>query len=78
VIATLGSTSCRSRVQPDAEPDLRRLGVFWTHLSELVVFSSYEVVERAPYPGETRAWIGDATWKGLDRATLEALVGRKV
>ena len=25
---------------------------------ELVVFSSYEVVERAPYLGETRAWIG--------------------
>jgi hypothetical protein len=24
----------------------------------LVVFSSYEVVERAPYLGETRAWIG--------------------
>ena len=35
---------------------------------ELVVFSSYEVVERAPYLGETRAWIGDATWKSLDRA----------
>jgi hypothetical protein len=28
---------------------------------DLVVFSSYEVVERAPYLGETRAWIGDAT-----------------
>jgi hypothetical protein len=34
---------------------------------ELVVFSSYEVTERAPYLGETRAWIGDATWKPLDR-----------
>jgi hypothetical protein len=45
---------------------------------ELVAFSSYEVVERAPYLGETRAWIGDATWKGLDRATVEMLVGRKV
>jgi hypothetical protein len=45
---------------------------------ELVVFSSYEVVERAPYLGETRAWIGDATWKGLGRATVEALVGGKV
>jgi hypothetical protein len=45
---------------------------------ELVVFSSYEVVERAPYLGETRAWIGDATWKGLDRATVEMLVGGKV
>jgi hypothetical protein len=45
---------------------------------ELVVFSSYEVVERAPYLGETRAWIGDATWKRLDRATVEVLVGGKV
>jgi hypothetical protein len=45
---------------------------------ELVVFSSYEVVERAPYLGETRAWLGDATWKPLDRPTVEALVGGKV
>ena len=45
---------------------------------ELVVFSSYEVVERAPYLGETRAWIGDATWRPLDRATVEVLVGGKV
>ena len=45
---------------------------------ELVVFSSYEVIERAPYLGETRTWIGDATWKPLDRTTVEALVGRKV
>jgi hypothetical protein len=44
---------------------------------ELVVFSSYEVVERAPYLGETRPWIGDATWKRLDRATVEVLVGGK-
>jgi hypothetical protein len=28
---------------------------------ELVVFSSYEVVERTPDLAETRAWIGDAT-----------------
>jgi hypothetical protein len=45
---------------------------------ELVVFSSYEVVERAPYLGETRAWIGDATWKPLHRASVEVLVGGKV
>src|SRR5215210_6246933 len=45
---------------------------------DLVVFSSYEVAERAPYLGETRAWIGDATWKSLDRATVEALVSGKV
>jgi hypothetical protein len=45
---------------------------------ELVIFSSYEVVERAPYLGETRAWIGDATWKPLDRPTVEVLVDGKV
>jgi hypothetical protein len=45
---------------------------------ELIVFSSYEVTERAPYLGETRAWIGDATWKPLDRTTVEVLVGEKV
>ena len=45
---------------------------------ELVVFSSYEVTTRAPYLGETRARIGDATWKPLDRATVEVLVGGKV
>src|SRR5688500_3853776 len=45
---------------------------------ELVVFSSYEVVERAPYRGETRAWIGDATWKTLDRTAVELLVGENV
>ena len=45
---------------------------------ELVVFSSYEVTERAPYLGETRAWIGDATWKTLDRTAVEVMVGEKV
>jgi len=45
---------------------------------DLVVFSGYEVEERTPYLGETRAWIGDATWKPLDRATVEALIGQKV
>ena len=45
---------------------------------ELVVFSNYEVVERAPYLGETRARIGDATWKALDRTSVEVLVGAKV
>ena len=44
----------------------------------LVVFSGYEVIERAPYLGETRAWIGDAAWKALDRASVEVLVGAKV
>jgi hypothetical protein len=41
----------------------------------LVVFSSYKVEERAPYLGETRARIGGATWKPLDRATVAVLVG---
>jgi hypothetical protein len=58
----------------------------WPHKStdsgeetfDLVVFSSYEVAERLPYLEETRAWIGDATWKLLDRATVESLVGGKV
>ena len=45
---------------------------------ELVVFSSYEVTQRAPYLGETRAWIGDATWRPLDRATVKVLVDGKV
>src|SRR5215204_4752080 len=45
---------------------------------ELVVFSSYEVEERAPYLGESRAWIRDATWKTLDRASVAILVGGEV
>src|SRR5215211_4990408 len=45
---------------------------------ELVVFSSYEVTERAPYLGKTRARIGDATWKSLDRESVEVLIGEKV
>jgi hypothetical protein len=45
---------------------------------ELVVFSGSEVTERAPYLGETRAWIGDATWKMLDRAIVAILVGGEV
>ena len=45
---------------------------------ELVVFSSYKVEERAPYLGETRTWIGDATWQSLDRASVEILVEGKV
>jgi hypothetical protein len=45
---------------------------------ELVAFSSCEVVQGAPYLGETRAWIGDATWKTLDCTAVELLVGEKV
>ena len=45
---------------------------------DLVVFSIYEVSERAPYLGETRTWIAEPTWKPLDRATVEVLVGGKL
>ena len=45
---------------------------------ELVVFTNYEVTERAPYLGEDRVWIGEPAWKSLDRAIVEVLVGGKV
>ena len=45
---------------------------------ELVVFSSYEVKERAPYLGETRLTLGEPSWKKLDRESVEALVGEEV
>jgi hypothetical protein len=45
---------------------------------ELVVFSSYEVKETAPYLGETKLTIGEPTWKSLDRESVEALVGQEV
>jgi hypothetical protein len=41
-----------------------------TETFELVVFSSYEIRERAPYLGETRLTIGEPTWKTLDRETV--------
>ncbi len=49
-----------------------------TETFELVVFSSYEVKERAPYLGETRLTIGEPVWKLLDRESVEALVGQEV
>ncbi len=45
---------------------------------ELVVFSSYEVKESAPYLGETRLTIGEPVWKSLDREAVEALVRQAV
>ena len=45
---------------------------------ELATFPSYKVIEWAAYLGEMRAWIGDATWKALDRTSVEVLVGSKV
>jgi hypothetical protein len=45
---------------------------------ELVVFSSWEVKESAPYLGETRLTLGEPRWKNLDRESVEALVGEAV
>ena len=45
---------------------------------ELVVFSSYEVTERAPYLGKTRLTVGKPIWKVLDRDSVETLVGQEV
>ena len=41
---------------------------------ELVVFASYEVKERAPYLGETKLTIGEASWKPITRGMVEVLV----
>ncbi len=45
---------------------------------ELVVFSSYEIRERAPYLGRARLTIGEPTWKTLDRESVETLVRERV
>jgi hypothetical protein len=45
---------------------------------ELVVLSSYEVKERAPYLGEMGLTLGEPVWKTLDRESVEALVGQEV
>jgi hypothetical protein len=44
----------------------------------LVIFSSYEVTERAPYPDKTRLTIGEPSWKMLDRRSVETLIGQEV
>jgi hypothetical protein len=38
---------------------------------DLVVFSSYKLEERVPY-------LGEPTWKPLDRASVESLIRDKV
>jgi hypothetical protein len=45
---------------------------------DLVDFSIYEVRERAPYMGETRLSVGEATWKRITRSMVEVLVGGEV
>ena len=68
---------------------LRKAGVLREHYPKeasdghsetfaLVVFSRYEVKERAPYLGETRLTIGEPVWKTLDRESVEALVEQEV
>jgi hypothetical protein len=42
---------------------------------DLVTFSSYEVEDLGSYMGEERKRIGEPSWKPLDRATVEALIG---
>ena len=46
---------------------------------ELVLFDSYEVREaRASYLGDRAIEIGSPTWKALDRASVEMLVGEEL
>jgi hypothetical protein len=45
---------------------------------EPVIFSSYEVTERAPYLGKTKLTLGEPTWKALDRRSVETLTGQEV
>lgn len=45
----------------------------------MVVFDSYEIRKRrAPYMGARAVEIGSSTWKPLDRASVETLVGEKL
>jgi hypothetical protein len=48
------------------------------HTFDLVSFESYEVEHLGAYLGEERKRIGEPSWKPLDRATVEALVGSAV
>jgi hypothetical protein len=49
-----------------------------TETFDLVDFSSYEVMESAPYLGEIRLIRGEATWKRITRGMVEVLVGGEV
>ena len=46
------------------------------HTFHLVTFSSYEVEDLGSYMGEERKRIGEPSWKPLDRATVETLIGQ--
>lgn len=43
-----------------------------------MTFASYEVEDFGSYMGEERKRIGEPSWKALDRASVEALVGEDV
>ncbi|MDP9476839.1 MAG: hypothetical protein M3R38_14325 [Actinomycetota bacterium] len=47
-----------------------------TEKFDLVVFASWETREIARVPGELIREIGRPTWKRVDRATVEILVGQ--
>jgi hypothetical protein len=47
------------------------------HTFDTVTFASYEVEELGAYMGEERKRIGEPSWKPLDRATVEALIGEE-
>lgn len=44
----------------------------------MVVFSHYEVMEKAPHTGEVRLTLGEVEWKLLGREMIETLVGGEV
>jgi hypothetical protein len=48
-----------------------------TETFDLVAFSNYEVAERAPYLGESRLSLGEASWKRITRDLVAMLVGRE-
>jgi len=45
------------------------------HSFDLVLFSHYQIENLHPYLGEKRQRIGEPSWKPLDRATVEGLIG---
>ncbi len=45
---------------------------------DLVLFDSYEIEDLGRYAGEEHKRIGAPSWKALDRASVEALVGGEV
>lgn len=65
------------RLRQHLQPPAWFLGAGVSEIFELVAFSSYEVVERAPYLGKTRLTVGKPTWKTLDRKASRLWWGRR-